>query len=429
MLQPLQIRDVSMRYAAEIAELRDFLAKSGLGLETAETLARMSARLREDRAFRRDLTSHLWVVIHGSEAQVRQADLLAMLAVAAAGPHFAADAGDNEAHDLLRFVMQVWGSFNATNVAAPVSAVVPSLLPSAPRRDLAPAPFMRGAPPQQDADLSFEMPQEADDHRRVLWIGGVAAACALLALATGLLLHHNTPARPAAPIASTAAPVEQTTPRVLANSDAGQPVQHSEGRAAVAQRSSRPAPYSILPESARDLPEASRSLRAKPSPAIPMAPTHATVASLKPAPQPFARTAHTPLAAKPTVVSASGSSYVPKAVPVDMLRLRGSGTSAGTTRQAIVRPTSLGIMAANVTYSPAPTYPASAAAARVQGEVKLEAEVGRDGTVESTRIISGPPLLADAAVNAVQHWRYRPYLYEGKPIAMNAQIVMDFQLP
>jgi len=120
---------------------------------------------------------------------------------------------------------------------------------------------------------------------------------------------------------------------------------------------------------------------------------------------------------------------VPKAVPVDGFTLRGGNLSAGTTRQAIVRPTSLGIMAANVTYSPAPAYPASAAAARVQGEVKLEAEVGRDGRVESTRIISGPPLLADAAAGAVQRWRYRPYLYEGKPVAMNAQIVMDFQLP
>lgn len=98
-------------------------------------------------------------------------------------------------------------------------------------------------------------------------------------------------------------------------------------------------------------------------------------------------------------------------------------------RQAVVRPTSLGIMAGNVTYSPVPVYPAAATAARVQGEVKLEAEVGRDGTVESTRIISGPPLLADAAADAVQRWRYRPYLYEGRPIAMNAQIVMDFQLP
>ena len=85
-------------------------------------------------------------------------------------------------------------------------------------------------------------------------------------------------------------------------------------------------------------------------------------------------------------------------------------------------------MAANVMYSPAPAYPSAASAAHVQGEVKLEAEVGRDGSVVSTRVISGPPLLCDAAANALQQWRYRPYMYAGKPIATNATVVMDFQL-
>jgi TonB family protein len=86
-------------------------------------------------------------------------------------------------------------------------------------------------------------------------------------------------------------------------------------------------------------------------------------------------------------------------------------------------------MAANVTYSPAPAYPPAASDAHVQGEVKLEAEVDPDGNVASARVISGPPLLRDAAVNAVEHWHYRPYLAEGRPIYTNTQIVMDFQLP
>ncbi len=86
-------------------------------------------------------------------------------------------------------------------------------------------------------------------------------------------------------------------------------------------------------------------------------------------------------------------------------------------------------MAANVTYSPAPSYPPAASAAHVQGEVKIEAEVGPDGNVSSARVISGPPLLREAAVSAIEQWRYRPYVADGHPITMSALIVMDFQLP
>lgn len=103
---------------------------------------------------------------------------------------------------------------------------------------------------------------------------------------------------------------------------------------------------------------------------------------------------------------------------------RSPGSSAAT----IVRPVSLGIMAGNIVYSPAPAYPPAAAAARVQGEVRVQAEVDRDGNVASARVISGPPLLRDAAVDAVQRWRYRPYLSAGRPVAMSATAVVDFQL-
>ena len=57
------------------------------------------------------------------------------------------------------------------------------------------------------------------------------------------------------------------------------------------------------------------------------------------------------------------------------------------------------------------------------------ADVDRDGKVASVRVISGPPLLRDAALDAVQRWRYRPYLSSGGPIPMAAIEIMDFQLP
>lgn len=103
--------------------------------------------------------------------------------------------------------------------------------------------------------------------------------------------------------------------------------------------------------------------------------------------------------------------------------------SAGASRGGTVRVTSLGAMASNLLYSPVPVYPAAASASQVQGEVKLSADVDRDGKVASVRVISGPPLLRDAALDAVQRWRYRPYLSSGGPIPVAAIAIMDFQLP
>jgi TonB family protein len=95
----------------------------------------------------------------------------------------------------------------------------------------------------------------------------------------------------------------------------------------------------------------------------------------------------------------------------------------------VVRPTSLGIMAGNLLYSPTPAYPVAAAAAHVQGEVKVQAEIDRDGNVVAARVVSGPPMLRDAAVDAIQHWRYKPWTAGGKPVATSALAVVDFQLP
>jgi hypothetical protein len=90
MLQPLQLKEVSARYPNEIAELRDFLVKADCVPGTEQSLHTIADRLQRDRAFHRDLISHLWVVIHPSNRTIRYADLLGILAIAAAGAHFAA---------------------------------------------------------------------------------------------------------------------------------------------------------------------------------------------------------------------------------------------------------------------------------------------------------------------------------------------------
>ncbi len=104
------------------------------------------------------------------------------------------------------------------------------------------------------------------------------------------------------------------------------------------------------------------------------------------------------------------------------------GSRGLRTRLPSVVTGSSGIMAANVISAPAPAYPAEASAAKVEGEVVIEAVVGRDGTVKDARVVSGPELLREAAVNAVQHWQYRPYEVDGAPAEIATTARLQFRL-
>ena len=76
-----------------------------------------------------------------------------------------------------------------------------------------------------------------------------------------------------------------------------------------------------------------------------------------------------------------------------------------------------------------PIYPQQARTLRLEGSVVLQAVVTEDGAVHQVKVMSGPPLLARAAQNAVAQWRYRPFQLNGKPIAMRTEIKVDFKLP
>ena len=89
---------------------------------------------------------------------------------------------------------------------------------------------------------------------------------------------------------------------------------------------------------------------------------------------------------------------------------------------------SSGIMAANVISAPAPAYPPEASAAKVQGEVVIEAVVGRDGLVKEARVVSGPEMLREAAMNAVQRWQYKPYEVDGTPAEIATTARLEFRL-
>jgi TonB family protein len=76
-----------------------------------------------------------------------------------------------------------------------------------------------------------------------------------------------------------------------------------------------------------------------------------------------------------------------------------------------------------------PQYPAEALARKVQGLVTLEVQIGTEGAVHNIAVVDGNPMLAEAAVEAVRQWRYRPYTANGRPGEMQTRVRIRFTLP
>jgi protein TonB len=76
----------------------------------------------------------------------------------------------------------------------------------------------------------------------------------------------------------------------------------------------------------------------------------------------------------------------------------------------------------------APAYPTLARQAKIQGTVVLQAVLATDGTVKEVQLLSGPPLLVQAGIDAVRQWRYRPSLLCGKPAEVVTKIEVIFAL-
>jgi len=75
-----------------------------------------------------------------------------------------------------------------------------------------------------------------------------------------------------------------------------------------------------------------------------------------------------------------------------------------------------------------PNYPPLARQARIQGQVVLHAEISKEGTIQNLQLISGHAMLAPAAIEAVKQWRYKPYLLNGEPVAVETEVIVNFSL-
>lgn len=75
-----------------------------------------------------------------------------------------------------------------------------------------------------------------------------------------------------------------------------------------------------------------------------------------------------------------------------------------------------------------PQYPIIAKTMGIDGTVVLEATISKVGTIENLRVVSGPPMLRQAAIDAVKTWRYRPYLLNQQPVEVETTVSVIFRL-
>ena len=90
---------------------------------------------------------------------------------------------------------------------------------------------------------------------------------------------------------------------------------------------------------------------------------------------------------------------------------------------------SAGVAAGNLLTRPAPVYPLIAKAALIQGTVVLRAVIAKDGSIRDLKVVSGPPLLLKATLDAVGNWTYKPYLLNGEPVEVDTTVLVNFQIP
>ena len=86
------------------------------------------------------------------------------------------------------------------------------------------------------------------------------------------------------------------------------------------------------------------------------------------------------------------------------------------------------VQSAMIVSKVAPLYPELAKAARVQGVVQLAVLIGKDGTVQEIHSLGGPPMLIQAAMDAVKLWVYKPTLLNGEPVMVETTIEVNFTL-
>jgi periplasmic protein TonB len=112
---------------------------------------------------------------------------------------------------------------------------------------------------------------------------------------------------------------------------------------------------------------------------------------------------------------------------IDVFDHHGNATVVHSDAKAPVRLSSM-VVAGLLVSKTIPVYPAIAKAAGVEGTVVLQATISKSGMIENLRVVSGPVMLEQAALDATRSWRYRPYQLDGLPVEVETTIHVVFRL-
>lgn len=248
----------------------------------------------------------------------------------------------------------------------------------------------------------------SEKNRRYL-IAGTAAVMLLLLVMVGLRFWPKPAAETTAQAAAAPSTVEVSTPAAAA-SLVWKP---SPGRVDASKSRGLPSgvqPASVVEKLALDSPKTAAPTQENTAPDSTIA-APSSAANVPPSPQPGAGDVDAP-----KLVATS-----PDAAPI------GNLVSVPATIPAFGSPVSEGVSPGVLIHRVQPIYPVEALPSRLEGAVVLQATIAENGNVRDLKIVSGHPTLARAAADAVSQWRYRPYLLNGKPIAMQTQITITFK--
>ncbi len=110
----------------------------------------------------------------------------------------------------------------------------------------------------------------------------------------------------------------------------------------------------------------------------------------------------------------------------------GGGLVSGNAKQpvapAVPLPIGGDVKAARLISSVAPVYPALARSQHIEGQVLVDALVDVNGRVSSMKVVSGPVLLHQAAMDALHQWKYQAATLDGKPVPMHLTVTVQFRL-
>jgi len=138
----------------------------------------------------------------------------------------------------------------------------------------------------------------------------------------------------------------------------------------------------------------------------------------------------TPAAAAPENLASSAPSPVvaPAAAPAQPPAPPASNPSSSAGSERVLT-LAEGLAEGNLLYRVEPDYPEEARRQGVQGPVVLDLHISKDGLVQGVDLVSGQPLLAQAATAAVKQWRFRTRYVNGNEVEMQARISLHFALP